>query len=154
VPVAVTIQVPNASLASQAVGPPNNGVEMSCSGRRFAQLGRKLLSLMPLGEQVVHPGDSVLGNLSRAPNRGLSVSYGALIQAAFKPAWWSSNATVGGFSVMENNFSLYWGLSVMLYESTLVSDDTRVDRFLDGNRSALTAQEQAGTAVFARRARC
>ena len=154
VPVAVTIQVPNASLASQAVGPPNNGVEMSCSGRRFPQLGRKLLNLMPLGQQMVHPSDSVLGSLSRAPNRGLGVSYGALIQAAFKPAWWNSDAIVGGFSVMENNFSLYWGLSVMLYESTLVSDDTRVDRFLDGNRSALTAQEQAGMNVFTGKGRC
>jgi cytochrome c peroxidase len=154
VPVAVKVQLPNASLASQAVGPPNNGVEMSCSGRRFPELGRKLLNLVPLGEQLVHPSDSVLGSLARAPNRGLSTTYGALIQAAFKPAWWNSGAIVDGFSVMENNFSLYWGLSLMLYESTLVSDDTRVDRLLDGNRGALTAEEQLGMNVFTGKGRC
>jgi cytochrome c peroxidase len=109
---------------------------------------------MPLSQQVVHPGDGVLGGLSRSPNRGLGVGYGALIQAAFKPAWWNSDAVVDGFSVMENNFSLYWGLSIMLYESTLVSDDTRVDRFLDGNRGALTTQEQLGMNVFTGKGRC
>ena len=31
--------------------------------------------------------------------------------------------------MMEANFSLYWGLSIMLYEATLVSDDTPWDRF-------------------------
>ena len=154
VPVAVQVRLRNASLASQAVGPPNNGVEMSCSGRRFPELGRKLLNLIPLGEQLVHPSDSVLGGFSRAPNSGLNTTYGALIQAAFKPAWWNSGAVVDGFSVMEDNFSLYWGLSVMLYESTLVSDDTRVDRFLDGNRGALTAEEQLGMNVFTGKGRC
>jgi hypothetical protein len=56
--------------------------------------------------------------------------------------------------VIEANFSLFWGLSIMLYESTLVSDDTRVDRFLDGNTGALSALEQAGMNVFNGKGRC
>src|SRR5205814_857841 len=122
VPAPVQIALPNASLASQEVGPPNNGVEMSCAGRSFPQLGRKLLALRPLGQQLVDPTDSELGSLSRFPSLGLNTTYAALIRAAFDPAWWNSSAVVNGFTVMENNFSLYWGLSVMLYGSTQVSD--------------------------------
>src|SRR5206468_6730717 len=87
----------------------------------------------PLGQQMVDPADSAFGGLSNFPGPGLDTSYAALIQAAFRPEWWNSSAIVNGFSVMENNFSLYWGLSVMLYNSTQVSDDTRFDRFMDGN---------------------
>src|SRR6185369_3348931 len=60
------IQIEMGSLASQATGPPLDGTEMSFGGRTFPQLGRKMLSLTPLGKQVVHPNDSVLGPLSRA----------------------------------------------------------------------------------------
>ena len=151
-PVAVTVSIPNASLASQAVGPPNNGVEMSCAGRNFPQLARKLLNLRPLGRQRVAADDSVLGPLSTG-GQGLATTYPALIQAAFQPAWWNSNAVVNGFSVMENNFSLYWGLSILLYESTLVPDDTPVDRFLAGVGS-LGATEQLGMNVFTGKGRC
>src|SRR5439155_11136423 len=148
VPAPVQIALPNASLASQEVGPPNNGVEMSCAGRSFPQLGRKLLALRPLGQQLVDPTDSELGSLSRFPSLGLNTTYAALIRVAFDPAWWNSSAVVNGFTVMENNFSLYWGLSVMLYGSTQVSDQTRYDAFLDGNTGALNAQERLGLSVF------
>ena len=70
-----------------------------------------------LGERL----EERLGAL--ADGKGLKTTYKAMIKAAFKPEWWDSDTQVGGFSVMENNFSLYWGLSVMLYESKLVSDD-------------------------------
>jgi cytochrome c peroxidase len=153
-PVAVTVSIPNASLASQAVGPPNNPVEMSCAGRTFPQLGRKLLNLRPLGQQTVSPDDSVLGPLANTGGTGLTTTYPALIQAAFQPQWWNSTAVVNGFSVMENNFSLYWGLSILVYESTLVSDDTPVDRFLAGNGGALGATEQLGLNVFTGKGRC
>ncbi len=152
VPTPVTIALENASLASQSVGPPNNGTEMSCNGRNFSQLGRKMLGLKPLGAQTVSKTDSVLGAL--ADGKGLKTTYKAMIKAAFKPEWWDSDTQVSGFSVMENNFSLYWGLSVMLYESKLVSDDSRVDRYLDGNTSALTAEELAGMDVFTGKGRC
>jgi cytochrome c peroxidase len=42
----------------------------------------------------------------------------------------------------------------MLYESTLVSDDSPVDRFLAGDRTALGAPEQQGLDVFRGKGRC
>ena len=82
------------SLASQAVGPPLNAVEMSFDGRAWAHLGRKMLTLPPLARQAVAGDDSVLGALASVAGPGLrpDVSYGALIRAAFQPAYWSSPA--------------------------------------------------------------
>lgn len=45
----------NSALASQAVAPPRNTVEMACAGRGLADLGRKLLMRRPLASQRVHP---------------------------------------------------------------------------------------------------
>jgi mono/diheme cytochrome c family protein len=55
---------------------------------------------------------------------------------------------------MEENFSLFWGLSIMMYESTLVSDDTRFDRYMAGDLTALTAQENRGLTLFLGPANC
>ena len=41
--------------------------------------------------------------------------------------------------LMVNNFSLYWGLSIMLYESTLVSNDSPFDQMLRGNAEGVDA---------------
>ena len=153
---AIAIQF--ASLASQATGPVLDDIEMSYRGRTFPDVGRKLLALTPLGQQLVHPGDSVLGPLSRAVilpdgttggQNGLSVGYAQLIRDACVDTFWSSTQlTPEGNTQMEANFSLFWGLAIQLYEATLVSDQTRYDRFLGGDRSALTAQEQRGFDVF------
>ncbi|MDD5754938.1 MAG: cytochrome c peroxidase, partial [Methylococcales bacterium] len=53
------ISLENASLASQAVAPPLNDSEMSCTQRAFPDLGRKLLSRTPLATQEIHAPDSV-----------------------------------------------------------------------------------------------
>jgi len=154
------IAIPNSSLASQAVGPPLSEVEMSFRGRTFPELGRKLLALRPLGQQLVHQDDSVLGGLSRAlsGNPGLATDYATMIRNAFQDNLWNSNATVslptvavpGGepFSQMEANFSLYWGLAIQLYEATLVSDRSPFDRFQAGNQNALSATAQRGLTTF------
>ena len=66
------------SLASQAVGPPLNAVEMSFDGRAWAHLGRKMLSLPPLARQSVALDDSVLGPFANesspacAPRRAIA----------------------------------------------------------------------------------
>lgn len=153
-----------ASLASQATGPPLNEVEMSFKGRSFPELGRKMLSLTPLAKQTVHPDDSVLGSLSNAalqPNgsltgqKGLKSNYAQMIKDAFQPNLWSSNqSSTDGFSQMEMNFSMFWGLSIQLYEATLVSDDTPFDRFLGGDTTALSDQQQDGFNLFFGAARC
>jgi cytochrome c peroxidase len=130
---AMTIVIKNAALASQAVGPPLNTTEMSAAGRTFQDLGRKMLRRKPLGLQQVSGADSVLGAVADAPT-GLATTYTALIRAAFKSKWWNSNAqiAIGGksYSMTEANFSLFWGLSIMFYEATLVADDSPLDQFL------------------------
>src|SRR4030095_6052703 len=92
-PTQLDISIANASLASQAVGPPLNPVEMSAAGRTFPDLGAKLLALKPLGLPTVSPSDSGLGSLA-APAGGLNTTYAALIQKAFQPRWWNSAKTV------------------------------------------------------------
>jgi cytochrome c peroxidase len=98
------IALVNASLASQAVGPPVSPFEMSFgdpsqnNARTFAEIGKKLLRgfypITPLGKQLVDRTDSVLGPISAFPSHGLVVNYAQLIQAAFNPKYWSSLATL------------------------------------------------------------
>src|SRR5207302_2602055 len=47
------VVIPDASLASQADGPPLSNLEMSCSNRVFEQIGQKLLRRQPLAGQKV-----------------------------------------------------------------------------------------------------
>jgi len=48
----------------------------------------------------------------------------------------------------EYNFSLYFGLAIDLYESTLVSDQTPFDKFMAGDNAALTDDEKQGFSIF------
>ena len=116
--------------------------------------GKRVSKLRPLGKQLVSPSDSALGELSRSPETGLQFArYDQMIKAAFHEPWWKSvklirvdadgNTTVvprgpgisdddldaEHYTLMQYNFSLFFGLSIQLYESTLVSDDTPWDRF-------------------------
>jgi cytochrome c peroxidase len=153
-PIAPTfLAMDNSSLCSQALGPAMNPVEMSAAGRNFHDLGRKLLARKPLAKQFVDPTDSVLGALTSAPDKGLKTSYAALIQAAFQPEWWQFNqhiclaadgskstadpalkqscsSSTQEYSQMEFNFSLFWGVAIQMYESTLVADQTPFDQYL------------------------
>lgn len=155
------IAIDNASLASQAVGPPGSSFEMSCDVRALTDIGRKLLNtkLRPLGQQLVDPNDSVLGSIAASrgknPSNGLTVTYRDLIQKAFRSEYWS-DTKVGDlkYSQMESNFSLFFGLSIQLYESTLVADNTPFDQFMEGNTEALTPSQQMGLSVFAGQGRC
>ncbi|HEY1937651.1 MAG TPA: cytochrome c peroxidase [Candidatus Angelobacter sp.] len=165
----VQLRLSNSSLASQSVGPPGSDIEMSATGRPFVKIGKKMLTVTPLGLQQVAPDDSVLGSLSAAPNNGLNTNYAAMIQAAFLPQWWSSNVVVDAnsnvlhqgtpantdeYSQMEYNFSLFWGVAIQMYESTLVSDNSRFDQYMDGNRQALTSLEQTGLDRFQGKGHC
>jgi cytochrome c peroxidase len=132
-PTQIDIHIMDASLASQAVGPALNPVEMSAAGRTFPDLGHKLLALKPLGLQKVDPSDSVLGSIAD-PGQGLTTTYQSMIQAAFKPKWWNTTKAIKvngkSYTMTEVNMSLFWGLSIMLYEATLTSDDSPMDRYL------------------------
>jgi cytochrome c peroxidase len=102
----------------------------------------------------VSPTDSVLGPLRHPIGIGLNTTYAALIQKAFWKEYWGVPDAIYKASSgdthrqIEANFSLFWGLAIQMYEATLISDDTRFDRFAEGNRTALTAQEQRGLAIF------
>jgi cytochrome c peroxidase len=263
----VFLRITNSSLASVAVGPPTSNIAMSFAGRTMPDVGKKMVSLRPLGKQFVHPHDSVLGSLSRASlsssgalrgSRGLNVpTYCEMIQAAFQDQWWNhpdaltpvvapkaaqqvsttsaqpsseiemdddshastqslpevtvskaipmkakhhgedddegaggtggSGGTGGGsgggrraclggaalatgYTQMQMNFSLFFGLAVQAYEATLISDDTPFDRFqgaqnpvrqadgspcpatgcpaILGDPTALTTQQSVGLSVF------
>ena len=149
------VNMADASLASQAVGPPGSNLEMSCNGRVFEEIGKKLLQLQPLATQEVDSTDSLLGPLSPkgksggSGNTGLNTTYAAMIQKAFQPKFWNSkNQSVDGYTQMQKNFSLYWGVSIMLYESMLVSDQSPFDAFAGQNIGGMTAQQQHGFQVF------
>jgi cytochrome c peroxidase len=88
---------------------------------------------------------------------GLKITYQKLIQQAFQPVWWDSpndicvlpgsppvEIVLGStkktqlscpsgwqrYTQAEYNFSLFWGLSIQMYESLLRSDQSKVDKFL------------------------
>jgi cytochrome c peroxidase len=166
-----SLNLPDSSLASQAVGPPLSNLEMSCGERAFPNIGRKLFGVLDraLSLQKIHPQDSVFGapgpfgDLRGALPRGLAIThnYRNLVQRAFENKWWSASgrfritdagvlvpAPVLGFTQMELNFSMFWGIAIMLYEATLISDDSPFDR------GQLSAAAQRGLSLFNGAAGC
>ena len=152
----VSISLSDAAAASQAIGPPLSGVEMSWTGRSWPEVGQKMLARTPLAGQLVDPSDSVLGPLANLTGNGLSPSltYAQMIQAAFHDRWWGSSELSAGFTHMEKNFSLFFGLAIMLYESTLIPDQTPYDEFASGNEGALTLAEKRGLGIFLGKGKC
>jgi cytochrome c peroxidase len=51
---------------------------------------------------------------------------------------------------MAYNFGLFFGLAIHAYEATLISDETPVDRFLEGDAGALSPLEEQGLNEFRR----
>lgn len=163
----IKVELENSSLASQAVGPPLSDFEMSCANRTFPKLGKKLLHLRPLGLQNVSTSDSVLGGIANivGPNpRGLTLRYADMIMDAFPERFWDSDELFDGngnplgvsgipintdqFTMMEINFSYFWGLAVQLYENTLISDDSPFDN------DELSDEAQKGLDVFLNDGKC
>ena len=110
--------------------------DTNVTGKKLPRkLAKKLFPLRPLGEQVVHPQDSVLGEDTRSPKPGLKDrTYDQLIKDAFKSEWWKSNRLIqvdadgtrtfvkkpdrsletNEYTLMEYNFSLFFGLAIQL----------------------------------------
>ena len=127
----VAVNLINSSLASQAVGPALSNIEMTCVLKGFKELGRKLYSIRPLKDQTVAIDDSVLAPYRYPTGAGVSVIYSALVKKAFYSKYWSSTKLdADGYNQFERNFSLFWGLAIQAYESTLVSDDTPWDKYV------------------------
>lgn len=158
-PSKVRLSLRDASAASQAVGPPLSGVEMSCGGRTFADIGRRVLDRRALQSQSVAKTDSVFASWSRPSARP---TYRQLIAAAFQPRLWNGTAPVSFepqranaplYSQTEANFSLFFGLAIQAYESTLISDAAPLDLHLAGI-APLGAQEQRGMDIFTGKGKC
>ena len=149
----------NSALCSQSLGPILSSTEMSADDRNFHQVGKKLLARVPLAQQLVDPTDSVLGIHSNAPGKGLKTNYSALIQQAFQTEWWQFSrhictaadgstvtdvdpaafetcpAGTDDYSQMEYNFSLFWGVAIQMYESTLIADQTPFDKYMEQQKT-------------------
>jgi len=55
---------------------------------------------------------------------------------------------------MEKNFSLFFGLAILMYESTLIPDAAPYDTFAAGNEFALTDEEKRGLGIFTGKGKC
>jgi cytochrome c peroxidase len=124
--------------------------------RGMRQKGKKVAKVRPLAKQQVSPTDSALGSMTRWPSPGLGFDrYNQMIQAAFHAKWWRSTKVIrvnadgsktpvaknngacedeatcaeNEYSLLQYNFSLFFGLAIQLYEATLVSDNTPWDQF-------------------------
>src|SRR3954462_13844407 len=149
------VRIPYAALASQAVGPALSAFEMSGGSRAFSDLGKKMLLGRPLLNQQVSSTDSVLGPYRNMFGYGLNTTYEALIKKAFQSTYWNvPDATFKASSGLpyrqiEANYSLFWGLAIQLYESTLISNDSPFDRYAAGtSEPKFAALEQQGLAIF------
>ena len=161
----------NASAASQANGPPLSDFEMSCAGKLFADLGRKMLPLAGLSQQRVDRDDSLfgksgpLGDLVRPSGVGLRKTYEEMIRQGFDKKYWDNPgryrivtgadgktasliADPTGYTQMELNFPMFFGLAILVYESTLISDDSPFDR------GELTSQQKLGRVIFEGNGKC
>lgn len=155
-PAKIKMLLENAALASQAVAPPLNDVEMTCMHRTFPELGRKLLPRRPLEFQEVHAEDSVLGELRAASDKGLDTTYQTLIEKAFAKRFWAGGGDFGlrpdggAYRQIEANFAFFFGLAIQLYEQTLISDQSPFDgeRDADNVPIAFNEQQKRGLDVF------
>jgi cytochrome c peroxidase len=180
--VALKTNMKNASLASQAVGPPLSHFEMSFgngsdNARSFPDVGRKLLDQKILQLQNIAGHDSPSGPDSLLAGME-DTTYRELVEAAFDRSFWdggmagteiciqlsptlypsagNQSAVSNGnhefielepgaqcdpnvpglYSLSEANFSLFYGLAVMIYEATLVADLSEFDKWMMGDEYA------------------
>jgi len=106
---------------------------------------------------------------------GLKYSYEELIQWAFEKKYWNSPyhiyfpesgdpevVTPGTtdpdrtYTLMEANFSMFWGISIMLYESLLVSDNSPFDQWMEEGHfvEGFGRFQLEGLNVFAGKGKC
>ncbi len=86
----------NASAASQAVGPLLSDFEMSCTGRAFADIGRKMMAQQALKLQAVMSRTACsacggpVGDIVAASRIGLKHTYGEMIKQGFAKRFWAT----------------------------------------------------------------
>ena len=102
-----------------------------------------MVRLRPLAGQPVAADDSILRPFVDLESGGFKEPYRyvSLVQAAFAPEYWQAPEGRNGLALQQ-------------YQSTLVSDDSPLDRFAAGNPSAMTQQQINGLNLFRGRAQC
>ena len=155
------LNIPLSSLASQAVGPIGNDLEMIFTGRTSQELGKKLTmpGFVPLRGQTVSAQDSVLGGslVGSTSAKGLSFNYDTRIREVFDARFTgglgqdvcldATGALVGdpqarggctsAYTLLQWNFAMFFGLAVQAYEATLVPNDTIVDLIAGGKATGI-----------------
>jgi len=133
--------------------------ESGAGGRPHRDLGKKLANATPLAGQQVACNDSLLADLTNCStagaNRGLTTTYGAMVKQIFDQRFWGDGngndvcldnggnllgtSAVGctdvintAYSLMDWNFSLFFGLAVQAYEAMLYTGGTIVDIIAGG----------------------
>lgn len=113
-----------------------------------------MLDTLMLKQQRISSTDSVLAPVSGARRP----TYRELIKSAFQPRLWNAtqNVLVGGapYTQMEANFPLFFGLAIQMYEATLVSDQAPIDAYLQGDHTAMNAQQVEGMNLFLGKGKC
>jgi hypothetical protein len=109
----------------------------SCHEDLTVRLARSLLERKPLEDRSINPQDGTFGpdgphgNIVSPTGQGLERTYQWMIEQAFEEPLWKGpdNATAsqassttpvaGPGTKVEQNFALFWGVALMVYESTL-----------------------------------
>ncbi len=109
----------------------------SCHEDLTVRLARSLLERKPLADRSINPDDGTFGpdgphgNLVSPTGQGLERTYQWMIEQAFEDSLWrpTGDATATRTSSptplteartrVEQNFALFWGVALMVYESTL-----------------------------------
>ena len=164
------LDIRDSSLCSQALGPPLSHFEMSfgdgaLNARKFVDIADKILYRKALSTQRVHKSDSLLGPMRDTSwgyySKGLKHTYEEMIQVAFKEKFWNSTDTVTidgeSMPLIKANFSFYWGVSLMLYQATLISDQSPFDQWMEGDGSFVRGfkeKQLRGLNVFVNEGKC
>lgn len=110
----------------------------SCHEDLTVRLARSLLEHKPLADRSINPDDGTFGpdgphgNLVSPTGQGLERTYQWMIEQAFEDSLWkpaagataTATSSTGPAAVephtrVEQNFALFWGIALMVYESTL-----------------------------------
>ena len=130
-----SLNMRNSSLCSQALGPVLSHFEMAYRGRGHTDIADKLLDRQALSVQKVHKADSLLASLRDPSGIGLTMTYREMIQAAFKSKYWDSSDTVSvegkTVDLITANWSFFQAVTTMLYQATLVSDQSYFDQWME-----------------------
>lgn len=109
----------------------------SCHEDLTIRLARSLLERKPLADRSINPQDGTFGpdgphgNIVSPSGQGLERTYQWMIEQAFEEPLWKAaddaTATAASSTTpftqrptkVEQNFALFWGVALMVYESTL-----------------------------------